>query len=88
MTGTTSEGRRSGTYTTSDGRTGNFSGEVLRNADGTRTRNLSITNREGETYDRSATYDYDRETGTLERTVTGPGASSRTGYVTFIPVQR
>lgn len=87
LKGTADRGRRSGTYTTADGRSGTFSGDVLRNEDGTRTRNLSITNQDGETYNRSATNAYDRETKTLERSVTGPGGKTRTGSVTFIPDQ-
>ncbi len=87
VTGSASDGVRSGTYTTSGGRTGSFSGDLRRNDDGSLTRNLSVTNQDGETFDRSATYSYDRDTKTLQRSVTRPGGDTRSGSVTFIPEQ-
>ena len=87
LTGTARDGQRRGTYTTATGKSGTFASDVKRGTDGILKRNLSVTNQDGKTYNRSATYAYDRPTKTIVRSVTGPGENTRTGSVTFIPDQ-
>ncbi len=84
-TGTAKDGQRSGSYTTSTGKSGTFNGSVQRNEDGTVMRSGSWTNQDGETKSRNATYGYDRETNTINRSVTGPDGNTRDGSVTYTP---
>jgi hypothetical protein len=79
------DGTRTGTVTTSGGKTAEFSGETVRNDDGSVTRNTSVTTADGQTLNRSATTSYDKDTGTISRSVTGPGGNTRTGEVAVQP---
>lgn len=84
VTGTAQDGERSGSYTTNTGKSGTFKGAVERN-DGVVTRNGSWTNQDGQTYNRSATNSYNKETHTITHSVTGPGGNTRDNTVTIIP---
>jgi hypothetical protein len=73
-----------GTYSTSTGKSGNYSIEVV-NADGSRTKTESVTGADGKTATRVVTTDKDGNT--IDRTVatTGPNGQTEThsGSVTF-----
>lgn len=85
FTGTAQDGQRSGTYSTGTGQSGSFNGSTQRNGDGSVTNSSSWTNQNGRTYNRSATTGYDKETNTVDRSVTGPGGNTRSGEITFTP---
>lgn len=77
------ERQRSGTYTTGSGKSGTFEGSVQKNEDGSRTRNQSWTNQDGEAKQRSVNRQYDKETSTGTRTVTNPQGKTRKATRTF-----
>jgi hypothetical protein len=77
------DGTRTGTLTTGKGKTGNFSGNTVRNEDGSVTRTGSVTMDSGKTLNRTATAKYDKETGTANRTVTDPDGSTRENSATI-----
>ncbi|MBB4821829.1 hypothetical protein HNP29_005242 [Pseudomonas alcaligenes] len=84
LEGTRTDGQSSGTWTTSDGRSGSFSQQSQRGDDGL-TRQTQVTNAAGETAQRSASYSFDRDSGTLSRSVTGNQGETRTGSLTLTP---
>jgi hypothetical protein len=86
-TGTAQDGKVSGNYTTSTGNSGTFN-STIQNNDGTVTRNGSWTNQNGEAYSRSVSSSYDKDTHTLNRSVTGPDGNTRDGSVTLTPVNQ
>ena len=65
----------SGTYSTSTGKSGTFSDEVV-NSDGTRTKTQSVTSSDGQTADRVV--DTSRAGDTIDRTVTATGPNGKT----------
>jgi hypothetical protein len=83
--GTAADGQRSGTYTTESGKSGTFDATVQKNEDGTFTRQGSWTNQDGETKNRSATYGYDKETGTATKTFTNNQGVTKNRNVTVTP---
>jgi len=77
-TGTAQDGQRSGTYTTSNGKSGTFNNSVQRDGNGTVSRSKSWTNQDGVTKTKSASRTYDKETGEFNKTVTGVKGNTRT----------
>ncbi len=86
--GTIEDGQGSGTYTTSNGKSGSWNGVRTRNGDGTVTRNGSVTNQNGQTYNTTGTYGYDRSTNTLTGTGTGALGNNWSGSLTVNPDPR
>ncbi len=84
-TGSVENGVASGTYTTGNGKTGTFEATGTRNEDGTTTRSSTVTTQEGKVVNRSTTTGYDRETGTLNRTITNNKGKTRTGTLLLQP---
>jgi len=84
LEGTHADGQSSGTWTTTDGRSGTFSQQSQRGDDGL-TRQTQVTNAAGETAQRSASYSFDRDSNTLSRSVTGSQGETRSGSVTLTP---
>ncbi|MFA5985512.1 MAG: hypothetical protein WC782_15955 [Methylococcaceae bacterium] len=83
ISGTAQAGQRSGSYSSSTGKSGTFNGSVQNNGDGSITNSSSLTNQNGQTYNRSATTGYDPDTNTINRSVTSPTGNTREGEVTF-----
>jgi hypothetical protein len=79
------DGTRTGTVTTSSGKTATVTSNVVRNEDGSVAKNTSVITENGKTLNRSSTASFDKETGTVSRTVTGAGGNTRTGSVTIEP---
>jgi hypothetical protein len=77
----------SGTYTTSNGRTGDYSWRSRREGS-TVTKDQSITTEGGRTFEREITATYDKDTGTLNRSVTGPAERTRTSTWSYNPETR
>ena len=82
-TGTAQDGQRSGTYTTSTGKSGTYDANIQRNEDGTVTRTNNWTNQDGESKSRSVNHSYDQENKTSTRSVTGPGGNTHGATVTY-----
>lgn len=76
------ERNRSGKYATGGGRSGTYSSNIERSR-GSVNRQGSITTQSGETYSRSVSGTYDKDTGTVNRSVTGPGGNTRTDTGTY-----
>lgn len=77
----------SGTYSTSGDRTGKYSWRSRR--DGNRVMNeQSITTSGGRTFGRAASTTFDRETGTVNRTVTSPFGRTRESTWSYNPESR
>jgi hypothetical protein len=84
-TGTANDGQFSGNYETSTGKSGTFDMKRSRNDDGSVTRDGTWTNKNDVTRNRSVTTDYDPETRTITRSVTGPQGNTRDGSATIAP---
>ena len=76
------EHNRSGTYKTGKGHTGTYQSHVER-APGSVKREGSITTENGRTYNRSSTSTYDKNTGAVNRSVTGVDGKTRTATGTY-----
>lgn len=72
------DGTYVGAYTTASGKAGTFSGSAARNEDGSVANSSSITTENGGTLDRSTTSSYDKEAGSLTRTISGLGGNTHT----------
>ncbi len=83
--GTIEDGQKTGTYTTADGKTGTYETGVTKNDDGEVTRSNTWTNEAGETKNRSATYEYEAETGEATRVITNNRGKIRAGSVSKVP---
>lgn len=84
-TGTGKNGVRTGTYTTSDGKTGTFDQTVTKNENGGITKNTTATNAAGKSITTSTDAQYNKDTGTLTTSTTGPKGNVHDGSVTFTP---
>lgn len=71
------ERQRSGSYATSGGREGSFEKNVSGNLKEGLSRQQSVTNKNGETFNRSATNTFNKKTGDFNRTVTGFNGKTR-----------
>lgn len=76
--GSVNDGGYQGTYETSRGKSGTFDGTVTKSEDGGWTRQGSVVNQDGKTFDRTIEGDYDRETHTLSKEITGANGKTRT----------
>ncbi len=77
------EKQRSGSYVTSKGRTGTFSNSVSGNYQDGVNRRQSVTTDTGQTYERTTTTQYNRDTSTVNRSVTSPNGNTREGSFTI-----
>lgn len=73
---------RSGSYVTGGGKSGTYQRSIDRSP-GAVSRHGSITTDSGKTFARSASGTYDRNTGAVSRSVTGPGGKTRTENGTY-----
>jgi hypothetical protein len=76
------ERSRSGSYATGGGKTGVYQGSVSRSPGAVR-RQGSITTQDGRAFSRSSTLTYDRDTGAVNRSVTGAEGRTRTASGTY-----
>ncbi len=71
-------GNRSAAVATDTGKSAAYTGSTVKNADGSVTNTGVVAGSAGNTIGRSATTAVDPETGSMDRTVTGPGGQTRT----------
>lgn len=74
--------KRSGSYATGAGKSGTYERHVDRSR-GSVKRRGSITTQNGKTYSRSSNSNYDRNTGAVDRSVTGVRGNTRTVTGTY-----
>ncbi len=81
-TGTASNGQRSGTWETGDGKAGSYDSQVSRSAGGV-TKSHSVTTANGKTYDSESSYQHDKDTNTITGSHTNYKGNTRGGSVTY-----
>jgi hypothetical protein len=77
-------GVRSGTYTTNDGKTGTFDQTVSKSDNGV-SKTTNLTTSSGQQVGTSSVSTYDKETNTINKSVTGPKGKTHSGSVTVTP---
>jgi hypothetical protein len=81
-TGTASNGQRSGTWETGDGKTGSYDSQVSRSA-GSVNKSHSVTTAGGKTYNSESSYQHDKDTNTITGSHTNYKGKTRDGSVTY-----
>lgn len=84
-TGTAKDGVRTGTYTTGNGKTGSYTQNLSKGENGELNKTTNITTSSGQQVTTSSSSTYDKETNTLNSTVTGPKGESHSGSVSVTP---
>lgn len=79
------ERQRSGGFSTSRGHSGTYQTQVSGERGAGLNRQTQVTTDAGKTLNRAASYSYDKDSSTLNRSVTGSQGNTRSGSITVTP---